>query len=69
MNWYKKAKLEDIPDQWQKMFGLGKYQPETQYRKCPKCNKNKAHAKEMHPDTDMNEMVLWCSDCGEVGEL
>jgi len=26
MNWYKKATLEDIPDIFQKMFGLGKYE-------------------------------------------
>jgi hypothetical protein len=45
MNWYKKAKLEDVPDVWQKMFGLGKYVPETKYQECPKCGKNTAYHK------------------------
>jgi len=70
-NWYKRAKLEDIPERLQKIFGLGRFQPKTKYRKCPKCGKEKAYAKEMHPDCDggQNEMVLYCSDCGQVGEL
>jgi len=67
MNWYKKATLEDIPDIFQKMFGLGKYEPKTQYEECPKCKKKKAHYREEHPDTDMNEIILYCDDCGEVG--
>lgn len=67
MNWYKKAKLEDVPDVWQKMFGLGKYVPETKYQECTKCGKNTAYYREIHPDTDMNEIVLYCKNCGEVG--
>ena len=66
MNWYKKAKLEDIPDMVQKMFGLGKYKPKTEYHDCPKCGNKKARHREVHPDTDMNEIVEYCPDCGEL---
>ena len=68
MNWYKKAKLEDIPDTVQKMFGLGKYRPETKYQECPKCGKKTAYYREIHPDTDagMDEIVLYCKNCGEL---
>ena len=38
------------------------------YINCPKCGKNKAYYQEMHPDTDMNEIILYCPDCGEVDE-
>ena len=47
-------------------FGLGpkyKQEPLKKY-KCPSCNKENAIHKEIHPDTDMNEMVLSCPDCG-----
>jgi len=66
MNWYKTAALEDIPDFAQKMFGLGKYEPKPSYHDCPKCGNPKATHKEMHPDTDMNEIVECCPDCGEI---
>jgi endogenous inhibitor of DNA gyrase (YacG/DUF329 family) len=35
---------------------------------CPKCKKPKAFYREMHADTDMNEIILYCPDCGEVDE-
>jgi len=35
---------------------------------CPKCKKMQAFYREEHPDTDMNEIVLYCPDCGEVDE-
>ena len=66
MNWYKKAKLSDIPEGLQKMFGLGKFEPKPKYQQCPKCKQNKAQWVEDHPDTDMNEMVLRCLNCGDI---
>lgn len=66
MNWYKIAKLEDIPEFVQKMFGLGKHKPEPSYHKCPKCENSKATYREVHPDTDMNEIVEYCPVCGEI---
>jgi len=30
---------------------------------CQKCHGNNAYVREMHPDTDMNEMVIYCPDC------
>lgn len=46
-------------------FGLGpKYIPQEPTKHlCPKCGKNTAYYKEEHPDTDMNEMVLYCPEC------
>jgi len=66
MSWYKRAKLEDIPEFAQKMFGLGKYRPEPSYHDCPKCGNPKCRHKEIHPDTDINEIVEYCPDCGEL---
>ncbi len=50
-------------------FGLGpKYVPkETKTYKCPKCGKKEAYFEEIHPDTDMNDIVLSCPDCGYEG--
>ena len=52
-------------------FGFGpKYKP-TPAKKytCPKCKKENAVHKEMHADTDMNEIVLSCPDCGFEEEV
>lgn len=32
--------------------------------RCPKCNSADIEYREEYPDTDMNEMVLICNDCG-----
>jgi hypothetical protein len=47
-------------------FGLGPdYKPsKPKLHECPQCKKCNARYKEMHADTDMNEMVLECPDCG-----
>ena len=67
MNWYKKSQIENVPDKIQKMFGLWNFEPKPpKYQKCPKCKQNKARWVEDHPDTDMNEMVLRCLDCGDI---
>lgn len=52
-------------DEFLAKFGLGpKYVPtESKKFKCPKCGKLNAEYREIHPDTDMNEMVLFCPDC------
>jgi len=59
------AKVDENNDFLAK-FGVGpKYKaPEPVKRKCPKCNKENAVVRESHADTDMNEMVLECPDCG-----
>jgi len=47
-------------------FGLGPdFVPQEPVKhECPKCHEKNAIHKELHPDTDMNEMVLKCPDCG-----
>ena len=47
-------------------FGIGpNYKPTLpKTRTCPKCKKKNVYTKEIHPDTDMNDIVLYCSDCG-----
>jgi len=51
-------------------FGLGpNYKPSKRKTyPCPKCKKTNAVYKEEHADTDMNEMVLECPDCGHCSE-
>ena len=46
-------------------FGLGpKYVPkEPTKHDCPKCGGHRAYYKEVHPDTDMNDVVLFCPEC------
>jgi len=47
-------------------LGFGpKYKPKPIKRHaCPACGKVNAIYKEIHPDTEMNEIVLSCPDCG-----
>lgn len=51
-------------------FGLGpKYKPIPQKTyECPKCKKQNAYYKEIHPDTGMDEIVLFCPDCHYRGD-
>ena len=51
-------------------FGLGpKYVPvEPKKHDCPKCGKGNAFYKEIHPDTSMNDIVLYCPDCKFLDE-
>jgi len=46
-------------------LGFGpKYKPKpTKTYTCDVCGCNNAYYKEMHPDTDINEIVLYCPDC------
>lgn len=37
--------------------------------KCNSCGSNKAYHREMHPDTDMNYMELYCPDCKHRKEV
>jgi hypothetical protein len=60
----------DAVDNFLAIFGLGpKYKPKPrQTKECPKCHKNNALMKEIHPDTDMNDVVLYCPDCKFLDE-
>jgi len=31
---------------------------------CPQCGKENAYYREIHPDTSMNDIILYCPDCG-----
>jgi len=35
---------------------------------CPECKEFNATYEEIHPDTDINEVVLVCPDCGFRGQ-
>jgi len=61
----RKALGAEVVDNLLANFGLGpKYVPKTTSKKtCPKCGSKKAYVKEFHPDTDINEMGLYCPDC------
>ena len=65
MKTFKEHLLTEDVDDFLAKFGLGpKYVPkETKKHECPKCKKKIAYYREEHPDTDMNEMVLFCPDC------
>ena len=56
---------EDRIDTFAASLGFGpKYTPTPRKEhQCPSCKGKKAYYKEIHPDTDMNEIVLHCSDC------
>ena len=51
-------------------FGFGpKYVPkEPKKHDCPKCDCGDAFYKEIHPDTSMNDVVLYCPDCKFLDE-
>ncbi len=59
----------DVVDNLLATFGLGpKYIPKNSKKYiCPVCKKSNAIIKELHTDTDMNEMALHCPDCGFEG--
>jgi len=65
MNWYKKAQLtpEEI---LAKEYGFRFKKIKAKTFQCPKCKKDGAYFREEHPDTDMNEIVKYCPDCGEL---
>jgi len=53
-------------------FGLGPdFEPlpfQQKKEQCPRCGRGNAYWKEIHPDTSMNEIVLYCPDCGYEGD-
>lgn len=57
-------------DDFLAVMGLGKkYKPtEPKKYKCENCAKTSAYYKEFHPDTDMNEVLLYCPDCKHIKE-
>ena len=60
--------IEKFKNHLRKILGFDENdKPITIKRKtynCKKCGKNNAYYKEEHPDTDMNEIVFHCPDCG-----
>lgn len=57
---------EDKIDTFAASLGFGpkfKSTPSKKYT-CPKCKKQNAYYSEIHPDTDINEIILHCPDCG-----
>jgi len=56
----------DKVDNFLAAFGLGpKYKPKPRKTfQCPRCEHAKAYYKEIHADTDMNDIVLVCPACG-----
>lgn len=52
-------------DDFAAILGFGpKYNPAPiPKRSCPVCKKPNAYYKEIHPDTGMDEIVLYCPDC------
>jgi len=58
----------DAVDTFLAAFGMGpKYKPsERKVYLCQRCGKENAFYKEYHPDTDMNEILLTCPDCGFI---
>jgi DNA-directed RNA polymerase subunit M/transcription elongation factor TFIIS len=66
---YREELGADKIDNFLAKFGMGpNYKPEpTQTHMCPHCHNKNASYIEVHPDTDMNEIVLDCPDCGYEG--
>lgn len=56
----------DAVDTFLALFGLGPKYVHKEPKKyvCPKCTCLIAYFKEIHPDTSMNDVVLYCPDCG-----
>jgi DNA-directed RNA polymerase subunit RPC12/RpoP len=63
---FRKTMGTEKVDNFLAQFGLGpNYIPQQSKKyECPRCHKMNATYVEEHPDTDMNEMVLKCPDCG-----
>ena len=51
-------------------FGLGPNYTPAERKKyiCPDCKKQAAFLREVHPDTDLNAMELYCPACGHSHE-
>ena len=50
-------------------FGPKSKPKPTKKHPCPACGMTNAYHKEIHPDTDMNEIVLYCPDCKAETEI
>jgi phage FluMu protein Com len=61
----RKALGTECVDNFLAKFGMGpKYVPKKpQTCECPRCKRQNAFIKEIHPDTDINAIVLYCPDC------
>ena len=58
----------EILDNFLAAFGMGPnyIKKESKKYNCSKCNGKNAVYKEFHADTDMNEILLDCPDCGHT---
>lgn len=47
-------------------FGIGPNYAQKPIERvfCPNCHKMTAYYREDHPDTDMNEVNMYCDECG-----
>lgn len=61
----RKAVGSEAVDDLMASLGMGpKYVPvKRKTFTCPRCRGVNAYHKEVHADTDMNEIVLYCPDC------
>lgn len=57
---------KETVDNFLSKFGLGpKYVPSAPKKHiCPVCGHPNATIKETHPDTDINDIMMCCPDCG-----
>ena len=49
-------------------FGLDQKADEDKKHTCPECGRGNAYYKEIHPDTDIHDVVLFCPDCKFLDE-
>ena len=68
---YRETMGKEVVDEFLSKFGLGpKYIPVSPKKyTCPNCKETSAIIKEIHADTDLNEIELSCSKCGFSKEL
>lgn len=66
---FRKSMGADVVNTFLANFGMGPKYISKNPKKytCPTCKKPNATIKELHPDTDINEIVLSCPDCGFEG--
>lgn len=67
---FRKLVGKDKADDFLACLGLGpKYKPTPpKLYDCPKCSKKSAYYKEIHADTSMNDVVLYCPECNFRGD-
>lgn len=68
---YRETLEEETVNNFLEAFGMVPLYNSTKRKThiCPVCGKSNAYYKEIHPDTDMNEIVLYCPDCLNEAEV